>query len=873
MTPSTYTAYFGLQDKPFTVTPDPHFFYLTSTSQKVYASLLHEIRERKGGVIVLTGAAGTGKTTLLRRVMRDGGETVHCVFFSNPDWTFDELLSFTCEDLGLQVEGETRLQKLQALTAFLLARGKEGETPVLLIDEAQDLGDEVLENLGLLSALETAGATLLPIVLAGQPELERKLAQPHLRHLTQHVTLRCRLARLKDQEVGPLISHRLQRAGYERQDLFPPEALQCIARYSRGIPRLITTICHEALFIAYRTAQKTVSVEIIEQVVRNLQLDQTRIQRLWRRAFAGKRPQKRRATKVRAAGEPLFRQEKDPAAQARAEQTPSPAAVPQPTVGSETPAKLARVPSTPRRPALLLLSSSWIYLLSSAVLVVGGGYWLSTFSGSVSAQKPTPGLEALAQLPSPPQEKKGPEAGLPLLGGNEIELSLREPSAETATGPAAPRTGETEGEGGPAVSPPSVVAKAAPVLALPLPQFPRITQATPASEDVLTVAEGQRLRFALEAESGDGSPLRYTWLLDGREQTAGKQWTYRPNFTEGGEKPKEIKAAVTNRDNLTVTRTWQVRVQDVNRPPRIALASPRPEAVAVDSGGVQEFSVMASDPDSDDRLVYVWFLNGQEVARGERWQFHAPSAETLRHETSYTVAVEVLDNEARKDQAARVAWNVTVKAPVLPPIIRDAQPGEETVSTQAGQPLDFSVVAELPGSSDEAKKGLRYHWSVESAPPQLTQTGNFRFVATTPALYHLTAVAVSAEGRESAPRRWVVEVRPAEGGLPPFFALSEAEVRAWLEAQRQAWQEKNVDALMQLGVVSGQNVKRVRTILASYTSFSVALQEVDIHLEGSRAEVTCSRVDTIDGRIVPHPDRKVFTLEKEANGRLTARPH
>ncbi len=872
MTPSTYTAYFGLQDKPFTVTTDPHFFYLTSTSQKVYASLLHGIRERKG-VIVLTGAAGTGKTTLLRRVMRDGGETVRCVFFSNPDWTFDELLSFTCEDLGLQVEGETRLQKLQALTAFLLARGKEGETPVLLIDEAQDLGDEVLENLGLLSAPETTGATLLPIVLAGQPELERKLAQPHLRHLTQHVTLRCRLARLKDQEIGPLISHRLQRAGYERQDLFPPEALQCIARYSRGIPRLITTICHEALFIAYRTAQKTVSVEIIEQVVRNLQLDQTRIQRLWRRAFAGKRPQKRRATKVRAAGEPLFRQEKDPAAQARAEQTPSPAAVPQPTVGSETPAKLARVPSTPRRPALLLLSSSWIYLLSSAVLVVAGGYWLSTFSRSVSAQKPTPGLEALAQLPSPPQEKKGPEAGLPLLGGNEIELSLREPSAETATGPAAPRTGETEGEGGPAVSPPSVVAKAAPVLALPLPQFPRITQATPASEDVLTVAEGQRLRFALEAESGDGSLLRYTWLLDGREQTAGKQWTYRPNFTEGGEKPKEVKAVVTNSDNLTVTRTWQVRVQDVNRPPRITLASPRPEAVAVDSGGVQEFSVMAADPDSDDRLVYVWFLNGQEVARGERWQFHAPSAETLRHETSYTVAVEVLDNEARKDQAARVTWNVTVKAPVLPPIIRDAQPGEETVSTQAGQPLDFSVVAELPGSSDEAKKGLRYHWSVESAPPQLTQTGNFRFVATTPALYHLTAVAVSAEGRESAPRRWVVEVRPAEGVLPPFFSLSEAEVRAWLEAQRQAWQEKNVDALMELGVVSGQNVKRVRTILASYTSFSVALQEVDIHLEGSRAEVTCSRVDTIDGRIVPHPDRKVFTLEKEANGRLTARPH
>src|SRR5207244_12704353 len=136
----------------------------------------------------------------------------------------------------------------------------------------------------------------------------------------------------------------------------------------------------------------------------------------------------------------------------------------------------------------------------------------------------------------------------------------------------------------------------------------------------------------------------------------------------------------------------------------------------------------------------------------------ATTYETLLHGTSYTVSVEVLDKCARKDPAARMSWNVTVKAPFLPPIIRDAQTGEETVSTQAGQPLDFSVVADLPGSSDETKKGLRYHWSVESAPPQLTQTGNFRFVATTPALYHLTAVAVSTEGRESAPRRWVVEV-------------------------------------------------------------------------------------------------------------------
>jgi hypothetical protein len=382
------------------------------------------------------------------------------------------------------------------------------------------------------------------------------------------------------------------------------------------------------------------------------------------------------------------------------------------------------------------------------------------------------------------------------------------------------------------------------------------------------VAEGQRLRFALEAEKGDGSPLRYTWLLNGKEQTKRKQWTYRPKFTDGGEEPKEVKAVVTDRDNLTVERTWHVHVHDVNRSPRITMASPRPEAVAVASGGVQEFSITTSDPDSDDRLVSVWFLNGKEVARGERWQFHAPPSGTLQHETSYKVAVEVLDKEGREGQAARVVWKVTVAAPVLPPIITEAQPQEETVSTQAGQSLDFSVVADLPGG---AKTNLRYQWSMEGAPPQTTQAGSFRFVATTPATYHLMAVAVSPEGRESAPRKWAVEVRPAKGVRPPFFSLSEAEVRAWLEAQRQAWEAKNIDRLVELGAVFDQDAARARTILATYKSFSVALHDVEIRIEGSRATVTFSRADTINGQTVPHPDRKVFTLEKETNGGLAAR--
>ena len=137
MVPSTYIAYFGLRENPFNVTADPRFFYSNPASQKVYANLLYGICARKG-VVVLTGAVGVGKTILLRWVMSNLGETAHCVFFSNPNWTFDELLSFTCEDLQLRVEGRTRRQKIQVLTAFLRARLKEGRTIVLLIDEAQN---------------------------------------------------------------------------------------------------------------------------------------------------------------------------------------------------------------------------------------------------------------------------------------------------------------------------------------------------------------------------------------------------------------------------------------------------------------------------------------------------------------------------------------------------------------------------------------------------------------------------------------------------------------------------------------------------------------------------------------------------------------
>jgi type II secretory pathway predicted ATPase ExeA len=266
-----YLEYFGFREKPFNVTPDPRFFYSNPIYQETYAGLLYGIRERKG-FISLIGEVGTGKTTLLRKLMAELREPIHFVYVCYTTLTFEELLSFICADLGLTAGEKSHLQRIQSLNDFLIEVSKEGGTGVLLVDEAQNLGDDVLENLRLLSNLETASEKLLQIVLVGQPELERKLAQPKLRQLKQRIAIQGRLGRLKEREVGPFISSRLAAVGYEGKELFAPETLQRIAVYSKGTPRLINVICDNALLVAYSLNQTTVPVEIIEEVARDLQL-------------------------------------------------------------------------------------------------------------------------------------------------------------------------------------------------------------------------------------------------------------------------------------------------------------------------------------------------------------------------------------------------------------------------------------------------------------------------------------------------------------------------------------------------------------------------------------------------------------------------
>ncbi|HEX7228254.1 MAG TPA: AAA family ATPase, partial [Candidatus Binatia bacterium] len=266
-----YEQHFGFHESPFSITPDPRFFYANSVYLEAYANLRYGI-EAKKGFIAVTGEVGTGKTTLLRKLMLSLDKTIQTVLVFNTDVTFNELLRVISRDLGLPTAGRDRLDLVEELNDYLIEQLEHGRTVCLLIDEVQHLSDESLEGLRLLSNLETDRQKLLQIVLMGQPELQAKLDQPHLRQLKQRIALRAELAPLRDEEVGSYINFRLRVAGCDNPDLFDSGAIEKIAFYSKGIPRLVNVICDNALVIAFAASRKNISADVIGEVVRDLRI-------------------------------------------------------------------------------------------------------------------------------------------------------------------------------------------------------------------------------------------------------------------------------------------------------------------------------------------------------------------------------------------------------------------------------------------------------------------------------------------------------------------------------------------------------------------------------------------------------------------------
>jgi general secretion pathway protein A len=264
--------FFGFQEPPFNLTPDPKFFFASAHHREALAALYYGIKSKKG-FIVVTGEVGTGKTTLLRKLLRSLEATHQSVFIFNTLLSFDELLEYALRDLGLEPKNRGRAALIQQLNEFLLETLKKGHVVSLLIDECQQLSESTLESIRLLSNLETDREKLLQVILVGQPELEAKLNNPSLRQLKQRVSLWSRLDRLSPQDTEAYIRHRLGVVGYRGPDIFDAAALNLIAQYACGTPRLINSICDNALLTAFAVSKKVISKSLIQEVIRDLRLD------------------------------------------------------------------------------------------------------------------------------------------------------------------------------------------------------------------------------------------------------------------------------------------------------------------------------------------------------------------------------------------------------------------------------------------------------------------------------------------------------------------------------------------------------------------------------------------------------------------------
>src|SRR5437763_5433614 len=233
-----YNAYFGFSETPFSLSPDPAFLYRSEQHEEALANLIYGVQSRKG-FIVLTGEVGTGKTTMLE-CLRDFLESQYTefAFIFNSRITSDQFFEMIAYDLDLRCDRTSKTEVLFALNQLLLQQSQQGRTTVLIVDEAHNLEWEVLEEIRLLGNLENRQGKLLQIILAGQPELDRKLDAPNLRQLKQRIVLRCALNSLTPDETIAYVETRLARAGMPNQKVFPPEILEEIHKRSRGIPRL-----------------------------------------------------------------------------------------------------------------------------------------------------------------------------------------------------------------------------------------------------------------------------------------------------------------------------------------------------------------------------------------------------------------------------------------------------------------------------------------------------------------------------------------------------------------------------------------------------------------------------------------------------------
>ena len=267
-----YLDYYGLKEPPFDITPNPRFLFYSAKHREAYNHLLYGIKERKG-FVQLTGEVGAGKTTLCRAMLEQLNGNYSTALILNPILNADELMKAIATEFGLDVRGMDRLDTVATINNFLLWNVEQGKETVLIIDEAQNLTEDLLEQVRLLSNLETDNRKLLQIVLMGQPELRDRLNSQNLRQLRQRITVRYHLSPLSQSEISQYIQHRLHISGANGVPRFTRPALWRIHHYTGGIPRLVNAVCDKALLAGFVNQTAEVDYRVIGAAIRELEGD------------------------------------------------------------------------------------------------------------------------------------------------------------------------------------------------------------------------------------------------------------------------------------------------------------------------------------------------------------------------------------------------------------------------------------------------------------------------------------------------------------------------------------------------------------------------------------------------------------------------
>jgi general secretion pathway protein A len=272
-----YKNFFGLRVNPFNPNPDPRFLFLTGATREALAALAYGIRNRKG-FLLLTGEVGTGKTTLINRLLEWlSEEKVATAFIFNSRLNEGEFFDFVLNDFGIPCESRDKSQRLIRLNQWLLDRYRERRTAVLIVDEAQNLSNDVLEEIRLLTNMETTQEKLLQIILSGQPELEEKLRDPALRQLRQRITIRCATAPLTREEMQSYVTERLRVAGANGTPIFSVEAVDAVYKHSQGIPRIANLLCEHSLINAFVDQVRPIPAQIVDEVSREFEFQKANL--------------------------------------------------------------------------------------------------------------------------------------------------------------------------------------------------------------------------------------------------------------------------------------------------------------------------------------------------------------------------------------------------------------------------------------------------------------------------------------------------------------------------------------------------------------------------------------------------------------------